>query len=407
MSPATLSSGLNKRPYTSLPVSGKRVLVRVDFNAPIDKSTGQVTDDARLRAHIPLIQYLIRQKAKTILVAHLGRPKGQVNPKYSLKPVVAPLAKLLGTSVKFADDCIGSKAEQSVASLQPGEVLLLENLRFHPEEEKNDPAFAKQLASLAELFIQDAFGAVHRAHASTSAVASLLSSAAGPLLQKELTYLGGVKTNPARPYVAVLGGAKVSDKIGVVEAFIKQVDALFIGGAMAYTFLKAQGIPVGDSLVEADSVEFCKNIFKQASARGISLILPVDHVVVQNIENPSGAKVTLDVRIDDGWKGVDIGPKTIAKVKPILEGAKTVFWNGPSGIFEVAAYAKGTMEIAKILSIATQKGATVIVGGGDSVAAVTKAGVAGSMTFISTGGGASLEFLEGKELPGVKALPEA
>jgi phosphoglycerate kinase len=337
----------------------------------------------------------------------LGRPKGQVNPKYSLKPVVEPLSKLLGVPVKFAEDCVGSKAEEAVAQLKAGEVLLLENLRFHPEEEKNDPSFAKQLASLADCFVQDAFGAVHRAHASTSAIASLIPSATGPLLQKELTYLGGIKSNPVRPYVAVLGGAKVSDKIGVVEAFLNNVDALFIGGAMAYTFLKAQGVAVGDSLVENDSLGFCGEVLAKASKRGVSILLPQDHVVVTNIENPSEAKTTAGAAIEAGWKGVDIGPKTIANVKPVLEKAKTIFWNGPAGIFEVPAYSAGTMEIAKILASVAKGGATVVVGGGDSVAAATKAGVAPAMTFISTGGGASLEFLEGKELPGVKALPEA
>ncbi len=405
--PATLSSGLKKKPYTSFAVSGKRVLVRVDLNAPLDKVTGQVSDDARLRAHVPLIKYLVEQKAKTILIAHFGRPKGQVNPKYSLKPVVGPLSQLLGVPVKFAEDTVGEKAAEAVTDLKDGEVLLLENLRFQADEEKNNPDFAKKLASLADFFIQDAFGAVHRAHASTSALTSFLPSAAGPLLQKELTYLGGIKNSPSRPYVAVLGGAKVSDKIGVVEAFLNSVDALFIGGAMAYTFLKAQGIPVGDSLVEAESVEFCRSVLAKAIEKNVSIILPNDHVVVKNIENPAEAKVTPDARIDAGWKGVDVGPKTIEKVKPLLEKAKTVFWNGPSGIFEISAYAKGTMDIAKILSTAAKNGATVVVGGGDSVAAVTKAGVAQDMTFISTGGGASLEFLEGKELPGVKALPEA
>lgn len=405
--PAVASLGLNRKPYTALSVAGKRVLVRVDFNTPLDKTTGKVTDDARLRAHIPLIQHLVKEKAKVILMAHLGRPKGQVNPKYSLKPVVEPLTALLGRPVKFADDCIGVKAEKAVSELKEGEILLLENLRFYPDEEKNNPDFAKNLAKLGEVFIQDAFGAVHRAHASTSAVASLLPSAAGPLLLKELSYLGGIKSNPVRPYVAILGGAKVSDKIGVVEALVNEVDTLVIGGAMAYTFLKAQGVPVGDSLVENDSVTFCGEVFAKAAKKGVSLVLPVDHVVVAAIENPSGAKTTADARIEPGWKGVDIGPKTLEKIRPVLKSAKTVFWNGPSGIFEIDAFSKGTMGIATTLAEVARSGATVVVGGGDSVAAVTKAGVAKDMTFISTGGGASLELLEGKELPGVKALPEA
>lgn len=405
--PTAVSTDLRKKSYTSLPVQNKRVLVRVDFNVPLDKTTGQVTDDARLRAHLPLIQYLIQQKAKVILMAHFGRPKGQVNPKYSLQPVVKPLSDLLKTPVQFAEDCVGPKADEAVAKLQSGQVLLLENLRFHAEEEKNGSDFAKQLAKHGEFFIQDAFGAVHRAHASTSSVANLLTSAAGPLLEKELNYLGGIRSNPQRPYVAILGGAKVSDKIGVVEAFLNNVNSLFIGGAMAYTFLKAQGVNVGDSLVEAESIEFCKGVLEKASQKGIKIILPSDHLIVKAIENPAEAKTTSGTEIEAGWKGVDIGPKTVQAVKPVLEGAKTVFWNGPSGIFEMEPYAKGTMAIADILSSTAKQGATVIVGGGDSVAAVKKAGVAQNMTFISTGGGASLEFLEGKELPGVSALPGA
>ncbi len=401
-----VASGLRKKSYSSLPIQNKSVLVRVDFNAPLDKTTGQVTDDARLRAHLPLIEYLIKNNAKIVLIAHLGRPKGQVNPKYSLKPVVKPLSSLLGIPVQFAEDAIGPKAEEAVAKLKPGEVLLLENLRFYAEEEKNNPDFAKKLAKHGEYFIQDAFGAVHRAHASTSQLPSLLPSAAGPLLEKELNYLGGIRSNPQRPYVAILGGAKVSDKIGVVETFINSVDSLFIGGAMAYTFLKAKGIEIGDSLLEAESVEFCKSVLERASKKGVSIILPSDHLVVKAIENPTEAKLTSGPSIEAGWKGVDVGPKTLQQIKPVLEGAKTIFWNGPSGIFEIDPYSKGTMEIAKILAATAKAGSTVIVGGGDSVAAVKKAGVADSMTFISTGGGASLEFLEGKELPGVSALPE-
>ena len=402
-----VGSDLRKKSYTTLPVQNKRVLVRVDFNVPLDKATGRVTDEARLRAHLPLIQYLIKEKAKIILMAHLGRPKGQVNPKYSLKPVVKPLSDLLKVPVQFSEDCIGPKAAEAVAKLKPGEILLLENLRFYPEEEKNNPDFSKKLAVNADFFIQDAFGAVHRAHASTSSIAHLLPSAAGPLLEKELNYLGGIKTNPKRPYVAILGGAKVSDKIGVVEAFIDQVDSLFIGGAMAYTFLKAKGIEVGDSLVEAEAINFCKDVLEKSEKRGISIVLPSDHLVVKSIDNPAEAQVTSGAAIQAGWKGVDIGPKTLQQVKPMLESAKTIFWNGPSGIFEIESYSKGTMEIARILAAVAKSGTTVVVGGGDSVAAVTKAGVASAMTFISTGGGASLEFLEGKELPGVSALPEA
>lgn len=396
-----------KKSLRSLSLEGKRVFVRVDYNVPFNKTTGEVSDDARIRASLPTVNYLREQKAKVILAAHLGRPKGQVNPKYSLKPVVAALSKLINAPVAFAEDCVGPKAQEAVAKLKPGDVLLLENLRFHPEEEANDAAFAKQLASLADAFVQDAFGAVHRAHASTAALASLLPSAAGLLLEKELQFLGTVKGNPTRPYVALLGGAKVSDKIGVVEAFVGQVDTLFIGGAMAYTFLRAQGVSTGDSLVEADQVEFCKGVLAKAKARNVSVVLPLDHVIVQDIEKPEAAKTTADAHIPAGWKGVDVGPKTIEAIKPALASAKTIFWNGPAGIFEVAAYAKGTMEIAKAVAAASSKGATSVVGGGDSVAAVAKAGISDKITFISTGGGASMEFLEGKDLPGVKALPEA
>lgn len=394
-----------KKSYTSLPLANKRVLVRVDYNVPLDND-GHVTDDSRLRASLTTLNYLLDKKAKIVLISHLGRPKGQVNPKYSLKPVVKALSALIKVPVSFAEDCVGPKAYEAVAKLQPGEILLLENLRFHPEEEKNNSVFAKELASLADYFVQDAFGAVHRAHASTDLVPRMMESAAGSLLQKELKFLGTVRSNPAHPYVAVLGGAKVSDKIGVVEAFINQVDSLFIGGAMAYTFLKAQGVEVGDSRIEPDFVNLCKEILAKAKEKNISVVLPVDHLIVQDIEKPEAATTTDSSAIPAGWKGVDVGPKTIALLKPLFASAKTVFWNGPSGIFEIPAYAKGTMAVAQLAAEAAGHGATVVVGGGDSVAAVTKAGVADKVTYISTGGGASMEFLEGKDLPGVKALPE-
>jgi 3-phosphoglycerate kinase len=406
MSLAVSSAVPRKKSLTTLSVSGKRVLVRVDFNVPLDKE-GKVTDDARLRAHVPTIEYLVEKKAKVILIAHLGRPKGQVNAKYSLKPVVKPLGELLKQPVLFAEDCIGPKAYEAVAKLQPGDVLLLENLRFHGEEESNNAVFAKEMASYADLFIQDAFGAVHRAHASTAQLPALLPSAAGSLLEKELKFLGSLKANPAHPYVALLGGAKVSDKLGVVETFVDQADALFVGGAMAYTFLKAQGVEVGDSRIEPDFVSVCTELFAKAKQKNVNIVLPLDHVIVQDIEKPEGAKVTDGVSIPAGWKGVDVGPKTIAAVVPLIKSAKTIFWNGPAGIFEMPAYANGTMSVAKAVAAAAKAGATAVVGGGDSVAAVNKAGVASQITYISTGGGASMEFLEGRELPGVKALPEA
>lgn len=399
-------STFKKKSFRTLPVANQRVMVRVDYNVPLD-ANGNVTDDARLHASIPTLDYLLSKKAKIILISHLGRPKGQVNPKYSLKPVAGALSKLLKVPVAFAENCIGPKAYEAVAKLNPGDVLLLENLRFHPEEEKNNSVFAKELASLADCFIQDAFGAVHRAHASTAIVPSLLPSAAGALLEKELTFLEKVRSHPTHPYLVMLGGAKVSDKIKVVETFINQVDTLFVGGAMAYTFLKAQGVNVGDSLVELDFIDTCKATLAKAKEKNVKMLLPVDHLVVQDIAKPEGAKVTTGTAIEPGWKGVDIGPNTIEALKPYLKSAKTIFWNGPSGIFEVPAYSKGTMEVAKAAADAAKGGATVVVGGGDSVAAVSKARVARDITYISTGGGASMEFLEGQELPGVAALPEA
>lgn len=405
MSTAVSPTSIRKKSFTTLPVQGKRVLVRVDFNVPLDKD-GNVTDDARLRAHIPTIEYLIEKKAKVILIAHLGRPKGQVNPKYSLKPVVKPLSVLLKQQVQFAGDCIGSKAYEAVAKLQPGDVLLLENLRFHAEEEANNAVFAKEMASYSDLFVQDAFGAVHRAHASTALLPGLLPSAAGSLLEKELKFLGGLKASPAHPYVALLGGAKVSDKLSVVEAFVNQADVIFVGGAMAYTFLKAQGIEVGDSRVEPDFVALCIELLAKAKEKNVQFVLPSDHVIVQDIEKPEQLKVTDGATIPAGWKGVDVGPKTIEAIRPLIASAKTIFWNGPAGIFEMAPYANGTMSLAKAVAAAAKSGATAVVGGGDSVAAVNKAGVASQITYISTGGGASMEFLEGQELPGVKALPE-
>jgi len=397
---------IKKRTIQSLTgLEGKRVLVRVDYNVPLDKQTGQVTDENRLQASLPTVEYLLQKKAKVILISHLGRPKGQVNPKYSLKPVVDPLSALLKTKVHFAEDCIGPRAKEAVAALKAGEVLLLENLRFHPEEEANSSEFGRELASLADFFVEDAFGSVHRAHASTAQVPSLLPSAAGFLLDKELTFLQKVKSDPTRPYMVILGGAKVSDKLGVVNAMVAQANTVFIGGAMAYTFLKAQGHDVGDSLFEADQIDLAKQILATAKAKNVAFLLPVDHKVVENIEKPAVVKTTDGMNISKGWKGVDIGPKTLAALKPKIQESKCFFWNGPSGIFEVKEFAQGTMEIATLLAESARKGATVVVGGGDSVAAVNKAGLSKDMTFISTGGGASLEFLEGQELPGVSALP--
>ncbi len=383
-------------------VQGKRVLVRVDYNVPMDK--GAVTDDTRIQASLPTIQYLLDQKAKIILMSHLGRPKGQVNPKYSLAPVAQHLEQLIKKPVIFCTECIGPDAETAAKNLHEGDILLLENLRFHPEEEKNDAAFSKSLSKLAEIFVQDAFGAVHRAHASTAGVAKYLPSAAGFLLTKELQFLGQIKENPEKPFMALVGGAKVSDKIEVLEKLMEKVDTLAIGGAMAYTFLTAQNVPVGNSRVEKDKTDLAKSLLEKAKEKNVTIMLPQDHLVVKAIEDEASAQNTDDQSIPNALLGVDIGPATIKTMTDPLNSAKTIFWNGPMGIFEVDRYATGTREVAKLTAEAAQKGSTVVIGGGDSVAAIQSSGLADKITHISTGGGASLEFLEGKELPGVEAL---
>lgn len=384
-----------------LSLKNRNVLIRVDYNVPL--KDGVITDDTRIRESLPTLEHCLKSGAAVILCAHLGRPKGVVNPKYSLKPAAIRLSELLKKPVAFASDCVGTDAKSKAAALKPGEVLLLENLRFHPEEEKNDEAFAKELASLAQVFVQDAFGAAHRAHASTAAVAQFLPSAAGFLLEKEISTLSRLLKNPARPFVAILGGAKVSDKIAVIENLSKTADTIVIGGAMAYTFLKSQGIPVGNSLVEDEKNDLAKEIL--ASKK--NLMLPVDHRVSQKIEKGSQVMTTKDQSIEPGWIGVDAGPKTSEKISAAVQGAKTILWNGPLGIFEIPEFAKGTMDCARAVAEATRKGAFSVVGGGDSVAAVTQGGFAKSISSISTGGGASLEFLEGKVLPGVAALEGA
>jgi phosphoglycerate kinase len=385
-----------------LDVKGKRVMVRVDFNVPMDK--GVVKDDTRVRGAIPTLTHLIQNGARVILVSHLGRPKGTANPKYSLAPVAQHLSQILKKPVAFAPDCVGVATETASKNLRDGEILLLENLRFHAEEEKNDPKFAASLARLADLFVQDAFGAVHRAHASTAGVPKILPSAAGLLLLKELEFLGRVKDNPAKPFLAIVGGAKVSDKIEVLEKFLDKVDTLVIGGAMAYTFLQSQGIKIGKSLMEADKVETAKTLLKAAEAKGVKVLLPKDHLVVSSIDAPDSAIETNDANIPADMIGVDIATKSIQNLTASIASAKTIFWNGPMGIFEIDRYARGTREVAKLAADAATKGATVVVGGGDSVAAVQSTGLANKISHISTGGGASLEFLEGKELPGVSAL---
>ena len=383
-----------------LDVKGKRVFVRADFNVPLDGD--RITDDTRIRSALPTIQYLLENDAKVILASHLGRPKGKVVEKYSLAPVAKHLSELLGRDVVKADDCIGPAVQELALKLPPGEVLLLENLRFHAEEEKNDPAFAKELASLAEVYVNDAFGTAHRAHASTAGIAAYLPAAAGFLLEKELKFLGEALENPQRPFVAILGGAKVSDKIGVIQNLLGKVDKLLIGGGMSYTFLKARGLEIGKSLLEADKMDLARQLEEEAKARGVELLLPVDVVVADEFSETANRKAVSVEEIPADWEGMDIGPKTIELFQKALAGAKTVVWNGPLGVFEMEPFSTGTKAIAEALANLTD--ATTIIGGGDSAAAVEQLGYADKITHISTGGGASLEFLEGKELPGVAAL---
>jgi phosphoglycerate kinase len=389
------------RSVKDLPLAGKKVFVRVDFNVPI--KNGQIGDDTRIRASLPTIRYVVEQGGTAILASHLGRPKGKPNPEYSLKPVAGRLAELVGTPVLSADDGVGDAAKQAIAKAGPGGIVLLENLRSHGEEEKNDPAFAKELAALADVYVNDAFGSAHRAHASTEGIVHHVKEAvAGFLMAKEVEYLGRVLEQPERPFVAILGGAKVSDKLEVIENLIPRVDALLIGGAMAYTFFKARGIEVGTSLVEADLLDTARDVERRAKERGLRLELPTDHVVAPKLEAGAPAETLAvgDAAIGNRM-GLDIGPATVTTYRDVIAGAKTVIWNGPMGVFEIDAFANGTLEVAR--AVAAVKGTTVI-GGGDSIAAVAKAGVTDKITHISTGGGASLEFLGGRKLPGVEAI---
>ncbi|MBI4840052.1 MAG: phosphoglycerate kinase [candidate division NC10 bacterium] len=386
-----------------LDLTGKRVLIRVDFNVPLDAKQ-EVTDDTRIRAALPTIRHALGQGAKVLLISHLGRPKGKVVPSLSLAPAAARLSQLLGTPVAMAPDCMGDAVKAAVARLGPGQALMLENCRFHAGDEKNDEAMGRALAELCDVFVNDAFGAAHRAHASTVGVTKFVpASACGFLMARELTYLGRAVTNPARPFVAVLGGAKVSDKIGVLRTLLRRVDVLLVGGGMAYTFLKAQGMEVGASLLETDKLDVARAILDEARAKGITFLLPMDHVVAERAEATAATRLADSTAIPPGWMGLDIGPKAREAFTKLIRGAKTVVWNGPMGVFELAPFREGTFAVARAIAAS---GATSIVGGGDSVAAVAQAGVADKISHISTGGGASLEFLEGIELPGVAALTE-
>ena len=392
-----------KKTIRDIDVSGKRVLVRCDFNVPQDLETGKITDNRRIKGAIPTIQYLIDNNAKVILCSHLGRPKGEVNEKYSLKIVAEELSNLLGKEVKLAKDIVGESTKSLVANMQEKDVVLLENVRFDAREEKNDKEFSKELASLADIYVNDAFGTAHRAHSTTAGVAEFLPAVSGFLIEKEIKFLGEALQNPERPFVAILGGAKVSDKIAVIENLLEKVDKLLIGGGMAFTFLKAQGHKIGKSICEEDKLDLAKELLEKAKQKNVEIVLPIDSNITTEYSNDTENKIVHSQEIPDGWEGLDIGPDTIAKFKEILKTAKTVMWNGPLGVCEFSKYEVGTKEIATELG---NINAVTIIGGGDSAAAIEKLGLADKMTHISTGGGASLEFLEGKVLPGISCLQD-
>jgi phosphoglycerate kinase len=387
---------MDKKTVKDIDLKGKRVLMRVDFNVPM--ADGKVTDDKRIKAALPTIKYVLEQGASLLLMSHLGRPKGGFDPEFSLKAAAEVLAGHLGIPVKMAPDCVGPEVEAMAKAIQPGEVIMLENTRFHPEEEKNDMGLAKQMAALGDVFVNDAFGSAHRAHSSTEGVAHFLPAVSGFLMERELEYLGRAIANPEHPYVAILGGAKISDKILVVSTLLSKCDKLIIGGGMANTFLAAKGLNMQDSLVESGSIDTAKDILAKS---GNAIVLPVDAVIADKFDAEANSKVVDVDKIPAGWRMMDVGPKTLELYKETLQGAKLIVWNGPVGVFEMPKFAEGTFALAKLLAVS---GATTVIGGGDSASAVKKAGVAKEMTFVSTGGGASLEFLEGKELPGVAAL---
>ena len=400
--PMPIKDVLGKLAIDDLRLKGKRVFIRADFNVPLDDNL-RITDDSRIRSTLATINYAIDEGARVILASHLGRPKGKPDPRYSLAPIAKRLQRLLDKDVIFAPDCIGSQVENVVSKMKDGDVVLLENLRYHAEEEKNDEEFSKKLASLADFFINDAFGAAHRAHASTVGITRFLTSAAGFLMKKEIEYLKGVVDNPIRPFVAILGGAKVSGKIGVLEHLENKVDKVIVGGGMAFTFIKAMGYEVGDSLVETEMIETAQRIRKNLKLTGIKFYLPVDCVIAQSLEPGAETKIVPTLEIPKGWRALDIGPATVKLFSEALENAKTILWNGPMGVFEVDAFSRGTYSIANAVADAY---ALTIVGGGDTDLAVHRAGVTNALSFISTGGGASLQLLEGKELPGIAALTD-
>jgi phosphoglycerate kinase len=397
---------MNKLTINDIDLKNKKVLVRVDFNVPLDENMN-ITDDIRITSSLPTIKKIVSDGGKAILMSHLGRPKGKPNPKYSLKPVAVRLSQLLGKEVKLASDCIGNEVKALVNAMKPGDVILLENLRFHEEEEKNDPEFAKQLAELGDVYVNDAFGSAHRAHASTEGLTKFITvSVAGYLMQKELDYLGGAIENPKRPYLAILGGAKISGKIDVIMNLFNKVDSMIIGGGMAFTFYKAEGKEIGTSLLEAEKIDLAKQVLEKAKTSKMKILFPVDVVVVKEFNNDSPSEVVSIDKMPSDKMGLDIGPETIKLFREEILKSKTIVWNGPMGVFEMDNFAKGTNAVAEALVDATGKGAITVIGGGDSAAAIAKAGLADKVSHVSTGGGASLEFLEGKILPGVAALTD-